>query len=104
MHTERYHRGPTKTGTCLITPATEVGSADGPADIDCVPSTNITRGVVVADGVLVQGRTGNTADDHSVATVKGNASDAGSALPENLRKVTNIVENIIGNAGLAEPR
>jgi len=91
-----------QTGTCLITPATEVGGADGTANVDSVLSTNIARGVVVADGILVQGGTFHAADDHVGSAIERDAPNAGSALPENLRKVADIVENIVGNVGLAE--
>lgn len=67
-------------------------------------SANIASGVVVADGILVQGGTGHTVDDHVVAAIKRNAPDAGSALPENLREVPDIVEDIVRKAGLAEIR
>lgn len=89
---------------CLIPPATKVGGADGSADIDCVLSTNIACGIVVADGVLVQGRTCNAADNHVAAAVDRNAANAGSTLPENLRKMANIVEDFVRKTGLTEVR
>jgi hypothetical protein len=90
--------------TCLITPAAEVGNASWSADIDRVLSTDIARGIVVADGILVQGGTSHATDDHVGSAINRDASDAGSALPENLCKVANIVEHIVGNTGLTEVR
>lgn len=42
------------------------------------------------------------ADDHVGSAIYRDAPNAGSALPEYLRKVTDIVEDIIGDVGLAE--
>jgi hypothetical protein len=59
---------------------------------------NIAWRRVVADRVLVQvGRL--AANSHSGATINGDAANLGGALPEYLREVTDVVENIIGNVG-----
>lgn len=66
-------------------------------------AVNIACRCIVADGVLVQGGRG-AAYDHSVATVNGDAANLGGALPDDLCKMTDIVEDIVGDVCLAEVR
>jgi len=56
---------------------------------------------VVADGELVQGGL-DAAHLHPGATVDGDTADTGSVLPEHLGQVTNLVEDVGTETGLAK--
>ena len=65
---------------CLVRPAAQVGSRDGIGDVLGVLASDVARGGVVADGVLIHGR--RLASDHHVAAaVDGDAADFGRVLP-----------------------
>lgn len=65
-------------------------------------AANVTRRVVVADGVLIQRGSTDASDDHVGTTVDGDTPNTGGALPQHLRKVTNVVEDVVRNVRLAE--
>lgn len=70
-------------------------------DLRAVLTTDVAWRGVVADGELVQGGL-DAAHLHVGATVDGDTADTGSVLPEHLGQVTNLVEHIIAETGLAK--
>jgi hypothetical protein len=85
----------------LIAPATKIGSTDRESNVFRVQGCNVACWIVVADRVFVQIR--GLASNHHVSTaIDGGTTDTGGILPEDLGKMTDVVENIVIKAELAE--